>query len=175
MEPLEEKKFEKALNLALYYLSLKSRSTQELRDKLLGKEIEAEVVERVLNYATENKWLDDAHFAKMYIESVMHRYGAYRMKQSLRRKGIQDAVIQQAMDDLLDESAIEDETLRADEILQKKINTLSVDWALIASDYTYKSKIYRKLCQFLLNRGFSGDCVKKVVSKRLADEFFDEL
>lgn len=175
METLEEKKFEKALNLALYYLSLKSRSSQELRDKLLGKEVDPQVVEKVINYATENKWLDDVLYAKMYIESVMHRYGAYRMKQYLRRKGIGDCVIQQAMDDLLDESVIEDETLRAEQVLHKKIKTLSVDWALIATDYAYKSKMYGKLCQFLLNRGFSSDCVKKVVSERLAEQFFDEL
>lgn len=172
---MEQKNYEKALNLALYYLSLKARTRKELKDKLLEKGHEENVVDQVMTFLESKKWVDDLGYAKQYLESTNHRYGAYRLKQYLKQKGVESSVIEAAFYELEDEENLEDESVRARQVLEKKINATIIDWALIESDYAYKSKFYRKFCQFLLNRGFSGDCVKKVVGERLAQEFFDEL
>lgn len=172
---MEQKQYEKALNLALYYLSLKARTHRALQDKLIEKGHDQAIVEQVMAFLVSKHWVDDLAYAKQYLESTNHRYGAYRLKQYLKQKGVESSVIEAAFYELEDEENLEDESVRARQVLEKKINATTIDWALIESDYAYKSKFYRKFCQFLLNRGFSGDCVKKVVSERLAQEFFDEL
>lgn len=171
---MSDKAYEKALNLALYYLSLKARTERELRTKLQDKEVAPDTAKAVMAFLKDKQWVDDAAYAMRYIESTQSRYGKYKLQMKLRQKGIDDAVIEAAIADLTEEEELVDERDRAGQLLNKKISTLSVDWALIESDYAYKNKLYGKLCRFLFSRGFSSDIVKQVVGERLAQEFFDE-
>ncbi|MDH8678931.1 regulatory protein RecX [Fusibacter bizertensis] len=167
--------FEKGMEYALYLLSLQMRTVKGLEDKLIGKAYSTETIERVLNQLKEVKYLDDVNYAYYFIRSRRLRYGDYRIKLELGRKGVSRNDIEDAYD-LMDE---EEERLESPEeivsnILEKKIASTNIDWDRIKSEYKYKYKIYQKLASFLASRGFSHDVIKSVLGKRLADEFIDE-
>lgn len=167
--------FEKGLEYALYLLSLQMRTVKGLEEKLIGKEYSSETVERVLQQLKEVKYLDDANYAMYYIRSRRLRYGDYRIKMELGRKGVSRADIDKAYDLMVEE----DENLETpyeivSDVLEKKIASTNIDWDRLKSEYKYKYSMYQKLASFLAGRGFSRDIIKAVLSKRLADEFVDE-
>lgn len=165
------KEQEKWLNYALNLLSVKMRTEREMREKLEKKQVEETMIQLVLSYLKEKRFIDDSHYAKVYIESHQNRYGPYRLKQSLRQKGVTDEKIQWAFEEL--EASLNPE-VEAERILKKKLDTLSIDFDQVKSDYVYRRKMQNKLSQFLAYRGFSIDVIRHVVSRLLTEEFFDE-
>lgn len=168
---MERKLYEKWLNYALYLLTIKPRTIYEIETKLKEKQVDSEVSRLVLDFLVENKLVDDITFAQNYIEANQARYGVYRMKSYLKRKGISDRDLDQAFQTIEFEL---DPLQSAKDLLDRKIRTLSIDWESVDSDYAYRSKLYGKLARFLAGRGFSSDIVKLVVRERLSHEFFDE-
>ena len=170
----EEKLYEKGLNYALYLLSLKMYTVAEIRSKLASKAYSETIANRIVEYLLECRFLNDLVYAETLIRSKQSRYGAYRMKQMLYRKGISEDLIQTAYQNLEDEGELVSTEETVDEILDKKIATTKIDWDRLKVDYKYKVSIYNKLASFLANRGFSSGVVKTAVSKRLAEQFIDE-
>lgn len=170
----DEKLYEKGLNYALYLLSLKMYTVSEVRSKLASKAYPKIVANRIVDYLLECRFLDDLTYTETLIRSKQSRYGAYRMKQMLYRKGILEDLIQTAYNNLEDEGELVSAEETVDEILNKKIANTKIDWDRLKVDYKYKVSIYNKLASFLANRGFSSGVVKTAVSKRLAEQFVDE-
>ena len=168
--------YEKGLNYALYLLSGQMRTRKEISDKLISKGYDASVVESVIRMLVECKYLDDVNYAQTYIRSKRHKYGDYRLDVALVKKGISQEDLQTARQRLENDES--DEYVSPEEIaislLDKKIAVTDIDWNRLSSDYVYKGKLYQKLASFLAGRGFSSNVVKKVLSDRLSQEFFDE-
>ena len=168
--------YEKGLNYALYLLSGQMRTRKEIADKLVLKGYEAPVIESVLQILDENKYLDDVNYAQIYIRSKRSKYGDYRLDLALIKKGVSQHDLHLARQ-LLEEDASDDYISAeeiAEKVLEKKIAVTEIDWDRVGSDYAYKGKLYQKFASFLAGRGFSGGIIKKVVGKRLSQEFFDE-
>ncbi|WP_069874876.1 regulatory protein RecX [Fusibacter sp. 3D3] len=165
------KEEEKWLNYALYLLSFRMRTEHELIEKFNSKQVEETVQQLVLSFLKSQKLVDDQFYAESYIESHASKYGAYRMKQTLARKGVSKAHIESAFEAL--EASI-DPYEDAKVILKKKMDGMSIDFEKLKEDYVYKRKIQQKLSQFLAYRGFSLDVIKSVLSELLAQEFFNE-
>ncbi len=168
---MDQKYYEKWLNYTLYLLSLKMRSRAEIIKKLGEKQVDENTQRLVLNFLTENGFLDDVQFAVYYIEAKQKIYGPYRLKAYLKQKGVAPEDIEKAFESLEDDVS-SDEVARV--VLDKKMATASIDWDRLKSDYAYKNKLYQKFSMFLAGRGFSGDVIGKVVRERLTDKFIDE-
>ncbi len=168
---MDQKYYEKWLNYTLYLLSLKMRSRAEIIKKLGEKQVDENTQRLVLNFLTENRFLDDVQFALTYIEAKQKSYGPYRLKAYLKQKGVSPEDIEGAFDRLEDGPSSYEV---AKVVLDKKMATTTIDWDRIKTDYAYKNKMYQKFSMFLAGRGFSGDVIKKVVRERLTDEFIDE-
>lgn len=166
--------FEKGLNYALYLLSLQMRTVGELRTKLKNKEMEDNLVERIIGYLLEFKYLDDVNYAVIYMRTRREKFGNYRIDIELSRKGVSKEDIDKAKNLLEDEEGEQDPANFARSVLDKKMATLSIEWDRLKTDYKYKYSTYQKLASFLAGRGFSGSVIKMVVSERLAEQFFDE-
>ncbi len=167
--------FEKGMEYALYLLSLQMRTVKGLEEKLLGKEYSLETISKIISQLKEVKYLDDANFAKYYIRSRRNRYGDYRIKMELGRKGVSRNDIEEGYLNLdVEEDDLESPDEIVAEVLEKKIANTNIDWVRLKSEYKYKYSIYQKLASFLAGRGFSHDVIKSVLSKRLADQFVDE-
>ncbi len=170
--------YSRGLNYALYLLSLQMRTSHEIREKLLGKEMSVEMVEQIISYLCAHHFLDDVLYAQSFIRSRRHKFGDYRIKADLKRKGVSLDDVQKGYEALADEEETEDETVDdkhyIKQVLDKKIAVTTIDWDRLKTDYKYKYSLYQKLARFLASRGFAGDVIKNVISERLAEEFFDE-
>ncbi len=167
--------YEKGLDYALYLIALQMRTVKQLKDKLISKEMSPELIDQIVAFLKEVKYLDDVTYAQYYIRSRRHKYGDYRIKMELKRKGVSNddvEVAYQQLEEDEDDRHDPEEAIRI--VLDKKIASTNIDWDRLNTDYKYKYTTYQKLASFLANRGFSGSVIKSAVSERLAQEFIDE-
>lgn len=148
---LEEEQF-KAKNIALKFLSHRQRSTKEIVDKLKKKEFDDSIIHMTLDYLKRYKLVDDLEFAKSFMKDKtnLNKYGPAKIKFELYKKGISKEIIDEVIDDYDDEYSI------ALELAKKKIRSYKKD---------DKNAIYRKLGGFLGRKGFSYECISKVLKE----------
>ena len=112
-----------ARKILLDQLTGQARSRKELADKLAKKDVPAELAARLLDRFEEVGLIDDGAFARAWVASRQPGKGLARraLAQELRRKGIDDEVAREA----LDEIEPEDEEAAARALVRKKLRTLS--------------------------------------------------
>ncbi|HSJ20722.1 MAG TPA: regulatory protein RecX [Nocardioidaceae bacterium] len=147
---------EVARKILLDQLTGQARSRAELATKLAKRCVPDEVAERLLTRFEEVGLVDDAAFARAWVESRQSGKGLGRraLAQELRRKGIDDEVAREA----LDEVEPEDEEEAARTLVRRKLRTLRrVDRATAT----------RRLTGMLARKGHSGEVAWRVVREEL--------
>lgn len=111
-----------ARTILLTALTGQARSRHELRERLAKKQVPDELAERLLDRFTEVGLVDDAAFARSWVESRRRSRGLARraLAQELRRKGIDDETARSA----LDEVDPDDEEAAARALVRKKLRSL---------------------------------------------------
>lgn len=134
---------------AVAYLARREHSRAELAKKLSAYG-EQEEIDRVLNSLQDAKLLSDQRFAAAFIRSRAERFGAGRLRQELRQRGVEGELAEQELNtgDLLPE--IE----RARVVWQKKF-----------ADQPADAREWAKQARFLQGRGFSGDIIRRVLKE----------
>ena len=145
----------KAINYALNFLNFKWRTEKEIRNKMLLKGYDEEIIQETISYLKEQKLIDDRRFAEGFVKDKINfnKLGKYRLKNELYNKGISGDII----DEVLSENC-DDELERAMELGRKKLPSYKND---------DKNAIYRKLGGFLQRKGYSYDCISKVMKELL--------
>ena len=146
-----------ARKILLDQLTGQARSRQELADKLRKKLVPDEVATRLLDRFEEVGLVDDEAFARSWIASRQPGKGLARraLAQELRRKGIDDEVAR----DALDEIDPDDEESAARALVRKKLRTLSrVD----------DTTATRRLVGMLARKGYSSGMSFAVVREEIA-------
>ena len=151
----------RAKEAAITYLGHRARSEKEVRTKLKGKGFEEETIAIVIRRLHELSYLDDERFAQNYIRSrfKVKGYGPQRIRSELRRLGIADDLIEQAIEDLLPKDAISDRALAE---AQKRLKRLRNETDI------YKKR--RKLFDFLVRRGHTTDVAREVIEQLRLEE-----
>jgi regulatory protein len=147
---------EVARKILLDQLTGQARSRAELAQKLAKRRVPEVVAERLLDRFEEVGLVDDAAFARAWVESRQPGKGLGRraLAQELRRKGIGDEVAKAA----LAEVEPEDEEAAARALVRRKVRTMRrVD----------RSTATRRLAGMLARKGHSGDLVWRVVREEL--------
>lgn len=142
---------EEAYNKALKYLSYRPRSRAELERYLKGKKLSAEASEQVLARLGRLQLVDDAEFARYWVENreQFAPRGKYALRAELRQKGIAAGDVETALGGL-------DEAAGAYEAARKRAARMSgLD----------RPTFQRRLSDFLARRGFGYDVVKDVVAR----------
>ena len=145
--------YERAKEAALRLIEYRPRSTDEVRRRLHDKGYEPDMIEQALDRLQELGLLDDAAFARYWVEQrdTFKPRSARALSYELREKGLDRAVIEAALAETqFDE---EDAALRAG---QKKARTLT---SLSYEDFA------KKLTGYLQRRGFHYGTVKEVVAQ----------
>ncbi|MGE5720234.1 MAG: regulatory protein RecX [Nocardioidaceae bacterium] len=153
---------EVARKILLDQLTGKARSRAELATKLAKRRVPEEVAERLLTRFEEVGLIDDAAFARAWVGSRQPGKGLGRraLAQELRRKGIDDDVAREA----LEEIEPEDEEEAARTLVRRKLRGLRrVDRATAT----------RRLTGMLARKGHSGEVVWRVVREELDASGFD--
>src|SRR5438105_4238124 len=150
---------QQAVDRALNYLSYRPRSREEVRRYLRRKEIPPDVIEAALARLDRLDFVNDRAFAEFWIESreQFNPRGSHALKNELRMKGVERAVVDELVDDELDEQ-------RALSAGRKKAVSLM---HLAKMDYpTFRNR----LGSFLQRRGFGYQVATRTV-KALWKEF----
>ncbi len=114
---------------------------QKLRLWKISDEEQAKIMAQLTKYG----FIDDERYARAYAEDKLkyNRWGARKVEMMLRRKGIDDDIISEAISEFADEESTT-ETLR--KLLEEKARSLRNE-----TD-PYKKK--QKLLRFAVSRGF---------------------
>jgi regulatory protein len=90
--------FDTVRRSAIRSLELRMNSESELRNKLKRKEFDPALIEDVLEWLKQRRLVDDAAFAARWIETrrELQGLGDYRLRQELRKKGIEGELIDEA-------------------------------------------------------------------------------
>ncbi|MDK1476428.1 recombination regulator RecX [Streptomyces sp. 549] len=150
---------EQARAICLRLLTGSSRSRQQLAEALRKRDIPDEAAEQVLSRFEEVGLINDAAFADAWVESRHRGRGLARraLAQELRTKGVESAVIEEAVGQLQPEQ--EEATALA--LVERKLRaTRGLDG----------EKRIRRLAGMLARRGYSEGLALRVVRQALKAE-----
>jgi regulatory protein len=144
---------------AISLLASRPYSIKELRAKLVHHGASAEEADGVVQRLCEAGVLDDAKYAMAYARSKLNGSGASerRILQELARKGVQQAVVKEAIEHLVADEEI-DTTAVLERVARKKLASLGDLEPLV---------VRRRLYAFLARRGYDLDEVQTVVQRLL--------
>jgi len=135
---------------ALRLLARREHSRAELGRKLSGHAETPEALELLLIDLEKRKQLSDARYAEERVRSLSRKFGAARIRQDLKAKGVDRETI--------DRISAEGELERARGILARKYREPAA---------TREERARRG--RFLMSRGFSSDIIRSLLSSRDAD------
>jgi regulatory protein len=151
-----DKELKRARELAYRYLALRDRSVSELRGYFCRKEVPADMTEAVLEEFLRYGYLDDRRFAASFARGLIERKGLsrYALKMELKRKGVSDGDIEEALEGLFGEDGYDEDgiALAIARIKADSMRNLPQD------------KAKRRLMDYLRRRGFSFEAVKKAMN-----------
>ncbi len=142
---------EVARDICLRLLAVRPRTRKELADALLKKDIPDEVTAEVLDRYDEVGLIDDAAFARAWVESRHHGKGLARraLSQELRRKGVDSDTVAEALDELAPDA--EERTAR--ELVERKVRTIRGE----------PDAVFRRLVGMLARKGYGPGVAYRIV------------
>ena len=114
---------------------------------------------QVLAQLQREKFIDDARFAEAFVRDKLNLsgWGAYKIKISLRAKGVSREIIEEVVAPMIEAT---DMSERLETIMQRKLRTLKY-----SSPYDAKSKLIR----FAASRGYDMEQAIECASKLIND------
>lgn len=138
-------------NVALMYLARRDYSRLELYQKLTAKGFDSEHVQLVLEELQQKGYQSDERFAEVFTRSrIRSGDGPFKIKISLREKGICDSLILAVFDKLdIDWSS------QLQRIIEKHFGKLPPD---------NESELFKRI-RYLKNKGFYQEHINIVINK----------
>jgi regulatory protein len=150
-----DKTRQKAINNAYCLIRSRPRSEHEMRDRLKRKGYEGEVIDDVVSGLKKAGELDDAKFAKLWVESRINfnPMGEMVLRMELKKKGVSDRIIDVTLDECL-----------------KTYDEYGVALSMAKEQFERfvkldKRKAMKRLYDFLARRGFKFDIIEKVIEE----------
>lgn len=90
---------QRGLELAYRYIARRERTVGEVRRHLLGREIDEGSAEAVIEELTEQGSLDDARFARLFVEDKreLEQWGSERIRRGLQARGIERELAEEVL------------------------------------------------------------------------------
>ena len=151
-----------ARKILLDTLTGQARSRKELADKLAKRGVPDELASQLLDRFTEVGLVDDAAFARQWVESRHRSRGLAPMalKQELRRKGVDDEATSAALEQIDDDA----QRVAARALVDKKLRSLRGLDPQVAT---------RRLAGLLARKGYPAGMAFSVVREALGDSGSD--
>jgi len=142
--------------IAYAYLSYKSRSKKEVYQKLKSKKISDKIIEDIINLLTEQKYINDLNYSKLYLENKLSNkpIGKRLLKLKLMEKGIDKETTEKVIEESFNE---ETELESARKLLEKYSRKLKNKDAF---------DVRKKSFKYLVSRGFDFDVANEVLKLR---------
>lgn len=160
----------RAREAALSLLGHRARAGVELRRRLARKDFSEAAIDEVMAWLDERGYIDDRAFAEAFVRDRLRLRprGRMALRQELRKKGVENAVADAAIDSVMDASEVgeRDLALQAAQAWARK-NRSALRAASRSSDD--RTRVRRRLYGHLARRGFAGDAVRAAISAVLDD------
>lgn len=137
-------------NTAVKYIMVRLRSVNELRNYLLKKNYELDIVESIIIKLEKNGYLNDLIFTKAFINDKLNftTMGKYKIKNELIKLKISPEIIETSLEEISEDKWIE----KIDKLVSKYLK----------SNKKYSGNILRnKLYTYLVNLGHDTNLVIK--------------
>ncbi|HNR12434.1 MAG TPA: regulatory protein RecX [Thermodesulfobacteriota bacterium] len=143
----------KARQKAFRLLALRSRSKQEIRDKLTEKGFASPVVEQTISDLAGYGYLNDRSFARQLAHSLFttRSWGFRRIAFAIRSRGIPDDILEEAIAEL--RHAHSEEESAAD-LIKRRFSGIDFKTASLPEK--------QRVINFLQRRGFSWETIHNV-------------
>ncbi len=157
-------RYEAARETAIKYIGYAARSENEITRRLRKDGAPDAIIEAVLADFRSRGWVDDAEFAKRWVEDRADRklYGKARLANELQKRGLAKEYVTAA----LAEDDTDSEIARAKAALASK--TKNYSHSINEIQFTAQEK--QKLSGFLMRRGFSYQIITKVLKQDMENE-----
>jgi regulatory protein len=150
---------QKAYSQAIFYLSIRMRSEQEIRQHLKEKDTESHVIQEVIHKLSGQGYLNDLEFALAYVRTQINttKKGPIVIKNELQEKGVKGEILEEA----LAQYSLELQLQHAIELLEKankKPNKQSL--------LQYKMKVEQQLTV----KGYQRSIIQKALEESFPEE-----
>jgi regulatory protein len=148
----------RATESALVYLAYRPRTEQEVRSRLRRAGHTPEVIAQVMAKLHEWRYLDDADFARRWVESrtAQKPRGKRLLQQELRQKGVAAETAREVI-----AAAEVDEASAAEALARKRLTSYA------GND---PQAVRRKLSAYLARRGYGYDVVRGAIERVLGED-----
>ena len=150
-EMAEEDEFKRAMACAFKHMSLSEKSEKQLREHLEKKEFSEKIIEKTVARLKELNYIDDLSYARAFVEHTSAS-GKKAILYKLKSKGISEEIINEALEDVSDESQLEN----AVELLKKQMPRYE-------KYDNYEKK--RRLNGFLARKGYDWDIISEAIDR----------
>ena len=145
----------RALDKALNFISRSQKTKKQVEDYLESKGYLEKTIEAVLDKMSAYKFVNDQNYAKDYAKSASKNKGKRLISLELKRKGVSDEDMSEALNDIDGETETEAATKIAEKYLKNK-------------EKTRESAV--KCYKYLLSKGFDYETAKEAADKIIKDE-----
>ncbi len=130
------------------YVVFKKRTEMEIRQKCKRLEYNEEYIEEIIQYLSENEYIDDVKYVEKYINNILKlkKSSIFEMKMDLLRRGIKENYI----DDYIASHQEELEKFEKDsakQIVRKKMQTAEIE----------------KIKRYLKGKGYSYSSISEAI------------
>lgn len=155
----EENKTYEIYEIALKYINLKLRSKKELKNYLIKKGYDDNVVDEALVILTNQGYLNDEYYANSYVHDRINLStdGPIKITEYLKNQGISDEVIYNALE------------VYTNEIEEDRINKI-VDKQVKLNKNKGINLLKKKIQLYLVNLGYEYDLVNKCINSKNMNE-----
>lgn len=153
---IEEDDFIKCKNDSLNIIEKTYKTENEIRNKLILKGYGEDVINKAMVFLKEYNFLDDAKFCDLYIKEKLRNQSKNKIKYDLIKRGIGERLVKEKLEAVRDiQENVEESSIF--ELARKK-------YEIVKKNEADKRKQYKKMCEFLLRKGYSWEDVKKVLN-----------
>ena len=153
-EIVYEDNYLKCKNDALKVIEKSYKSEKEVSDKLIKKEYEEKVIARVMEFLKSYNFINDEQFAVLYIKEKIKSQGKNKIKFSLLKKGIDEAIVAEKLKEV--DSNLEAGTALS--LTEKK-------YKILCKNEKDNRKIHNKLWEYLLRNGYNKEIIEESLNK----------
>ncbi|MCO0831711.1 recombination regulator RecX [Fructobacillus sp. W13] len=144
---------DQGLKVALNFLSPALRTEKQVRERLVKKEIDPSVIDKVIDHLKEQLLLNDATYAKAYVNTkqVFTPKGPRAIFMELKKAGVKEELIEDALVEYPEEAQLEVATKMAEKMARthKRVSTRTRQ---------------QKVAQGLVQKGFSFDIASQAIN-----------
>ncbi|WP_214779472.1 recombination regulator RecX [Exiguobacterium sp. s22] len=149
---LEAEEAQKAYKLAINYLSYRMRAISEVRDYLVKKELSESAIKHAITRLKEQRYLNDAEFAKAYVQTKFNTSpsGPIKIKRELEQLQISPDVIESVLSSITHEERVE----KAGKFVKRK---------QMETNRRSATEVQQRIQQTLMQRGFTFDIISEAI------------